>query len=154
MLIHLSLKPLGQLYNVPQRKWCIKPTGLWLSYDDEWDEFNREGLGFNYKYRYEFILKNLYVGYDGKAHPGKILYLLPHQVDSFSQKYILKDDNIDWNRVKEDYAGIDFGVYSKLEASMEESLWYWTVDIKSVVIWDVSVVESYRQIEMREGGND
>jgi len=150
---HLSEKKIIELYDIECKdanvKKHLKPRGLWLSYNNEWEKWNDTGepgvfIVGDYKYKYRVTFrKNLNVL---KIETLQDLY-------DFNKKYGSKDKHvksiirINWEKVCKDYDGIFFTNYNKIrqDESVEyndEFAWYYTLDVSSACIFRTSKVIS------------
>jgi hypothetical protein len=150
---HLSEEKITEIYDIDCKVAAsskkLKPRGLWLSYNNEWEEWNDTGepgvfIVGNYKYKYKVTLKkNLNVL---KIETVEELY-------DFNKKYGKKDKvikkmiRINWEKVCEDYDGIFFMNYRKIldDESVEyndEFIWYNMLDVSSACIFRPSLVVS------------
>ncbi len=150
---HLSEKKITELYDITCKvagsSKKSKPRGLWLSYNNDWEEWNDTGepgvfIVGNYKYKYKITLKK------------NINVLKIETVDelhSFNKKYGKKDKyiksmvKINWEKVCKDYDGIFFMNYRKIldDESIEyndEFIWYNMLDVSSACIFRPSLVIS------------
>ncbi len=130
-----------------------KPEGLWYSIGSSWLEWCiGEDFGGMGKYVYEIEL-NL------KAN---ILFLTTKkEVFSFSKKYVRKDwmysrfssVHIEWERVREDYDGIEVNPYFRELRLSHNLIWYYGWDVPSGCIWKASakkritLISKYNQRE-------
>ncbi len=134
---HYSETPIESLKDIPTSQVGIhimKPNGLWLSEEDSWKNwwddpnFNRSNP---YKYEATVDLSKLYV-------VDSIESLDQLQKEYYNKKMF----GIDWSKLSEKYAGIQFTNYpfvKKQFMSMKkyspESMWFATVDVNSICIW-------------------
>ena len=150
---HLSEKKITELYDIECKdvliKKHLKPRGLWLSHNNDWEIWNDTGepgvfiIGdYKYKYRVTFR-KNLNV--------LKLENL--EDIKSFNRKYGSKDKyiksliRIDWSKVCNDYDAIFFTNYDKIIKDdsvryADEFSWYYTLDVSSACIFRPSKVIS------------
>lgn len=149
---HLSEEKITELYDITCKVAASskksKPRGFWISYNNEWQEWNDDGDGGfivgNYKYKYRVTFKkNLNVL---KIETVDELY-------DFNKKYGKKDKviknmiRINWEKVCKDYDGIFFMNYRKIldDESVEyndEFIWYNMLDVSSACIFRPSLVIS------------
>lgn len=120
----------------------IKPHGLWLSVDDDWqrwcegEKLNGEGL----RHRTEIVI----------SEGARILTLdSVYAIDRFTEEYrhtILRDTlrSIRWTQVAEEYQGIVIAPYQWERRLTSHTFWYYTWDCASACVWDSSVL-SVRQ---------
>lgn len=136
----------------------LKPVGLWYSMGSSWFEWcvgeNFSGTG---RYIYEVKLNS-------KAN---ILFLsTPDDVFSFSEKYKRRDMFyqemnkslkefasvfIDWEKVAEDYDGIEVDPYLHELRLSHNLIWYYGWDVPSGCIWkartkkNITLIAEYNQ---------
>ena len=113
----------------------FKPEGLWYAIGGSWLEWCiGEDFGGTGKYVYEVKL-------NPKAN---ILFLsTPDDVFSFSEKYRRTDSyfakfpsiHIDWQRVLEDYDGIEVNPYFYELRLTHNLIWYYGWDVPSGCFW-------------------
>lgn len=137
-----------------------KPTGLWLSYEEnnngfknwcEEEEYAEEGEDgyFSTKYKTEFNLKK----------ETCIVLETIKDVKLFTEKYLNHHYNlINWEHVKKDYGGIIIIPFIKnvdLEIinsdpnitvnqasdEMDKYQWYVSLDYESACVWDLTILE-------------
>jgi len=111
----------------------FKPTGLWLSCNDNWILF----IARKYKYEYNF-----------KIDQSKLIIIKTYNdVKEFTEKYSVKSGRwivIDWNKVKKDYSGIFIKNANINKYPMkDEYLWYEMIDICSACIWNKDAIIEY-----------
>ena len=113
----------------------FKPTGLWLSWNDNWILF----IARKYKYEYNF-----------KIDQSKLIIIKTYNdVKEFTEKYSISSGRwtiIDWNKVKKDYSGIFIknANIKRIKHSMkDEYVWYKMIDICSVCIWNKDAIIEY-----------
>lgn len=123
----------------------LKPIGLWYSIGEAWHEWATECLP-------ERICKN---NFELIIDTSRMLIIQDWQnMDELHARYeidihglaILK--TIDWTKVIKDYAGIEFKNYYTLKAESfyreQMCTWFWSVDVPSGCIWDLSAITDYR----------
>lgn len=127
-----------------------KPIGLWYSIGDAWYNLCKRNNYYIDKYLYELNIDN-FVEYDGNAYPDKVLKLLKKDMMKFNDKYITRSNfligGINWVRVANDYAGIEFSDYSFTDeecANPRFPNWWATIDIPSGCIWNLKVIKSIK----------
>jgi len=148
-LIHMTNKIIHPL---KEKKYSsqignYKPTGLWYSIGDTWEEF----IQWKYQYKYEVILQqDCYTVNIDEVNPLKILQISPLTMKQFHDKYKinmeLSGSNvlsfIDWNIVQEKYGGIEFVEYDNTSFMGNfEYLWFLTIDISSGCIWNLKLIK-------------
>lgn len=121
-----------------QNRFEFKPEGLWYAIGSSWFEWCiGENFGGTGKYVYEVEL-------DPRAN---ILFLSnPDDVFSFSEKYKRSDgfyakfDSIyvNWQRVMEDYDGVEVNPYLYELRLSYNLMWYYGWDVPSGCIWKAS----------------
>lgn len=138
---HYSEEPLADLNPYTPEKFYIsgpgKPHGFWVSVEDDWERWCREEHYHleRLRYRTQIIL----------AEDAEILYITTaEELDEFTDKYrkekhIVSTDEIDWNRVREEYQGIVIAPY--IWSRRLSLMWYYTWDCASGCIWDVSIIK-------------
>jgi hypothetical protein len=149
-LLHYSAKPLHSVYNAEQEgaRHAIvgwKPTGLWVSADDEWKQWcEAEGFALeSLKHVHEIILTEY----------AELMYIdTSEKLLEFHHKYTKKnpydDDVIDWNVVTEEFDGILIAPYQwKHRLNGPASKWYYPWDVASGCIWNANVIESFYEVE-------
>ncbi len=112
-----------------------KPTGLWLSCNNEWKEFvDNSGMK-------ELELFDINYEYEVEIDDSKLLKINTYEdLMEFINKYkINKEIIFDWTEVKKDYDGIIFNNYRnikyKLLSDKNMILWYYAIDINCACIW-------------------
>lgn len=173
---HYSEKQIKELNDEESQSWDMKPKGLWLSYNNDWEDWiNREEMDWmkDYKYKYKVTLRkntNICV-IDSIEILEKFIELYeigPIKVENSGDEgfdLTFKSSDIyliDWEKVSEDYDGIKFINYPKIlgyiwrEKIMKSKInerfrwnWYLSVDINSMCIWRPSKVIS-KLIEVKK----
>lgn len=148
-LLHYSHKPILKL---DERRYPIsartigKPGGLWLSCDNEWEEWSKEA---------DYNIEGL-----AYSHPiillpfAKILRLSSAEsIDEFTKQYIAAPRNplcfdrdtyeINWAPIKEAYQGIIIAPYQWGCRLSPDTMWYYGWDCASGCIWDLAAIESF-----------
>jgi len=118
-----------------KKQYEFKPDGLWYSIGDAWiDWCLGEQFGGIGKYIYEIEL-------NPKAN---MLFLdTPEKVFEFSEKYRRTDGiyalfnsvNIDWQKVSQDYDGIEINPYFHELIFSHDLIWYYGWDVPSGCLW-------------------
>ncbi len=129
-----------------------KPQGLWISVDDDWEEWCKDS---------EFALERLKYRYKVNVLPSANILLLEtaDQIDAFSKEFVLPEGEkfqdfnffIDWDRVSEDYQGLIVSPYQWDCRLNPFTLWYSGWDCASGCIWDLNAIESIESIELENG---
>lgn len=155
-LVHYSSNPdlcLDRLYSVFQipveQKFFShdKPFGLWLSDDDEkenwkwWCENECYGLcnpGYRYLTQLDF---------------AEVLHIKTAQeMREFDDKYRNEKvfNFIEWFDVAKKYKGIIISpyLYEMTEWRATKDNWYLSWDVASACVWDVSCIKSFERIEL------
>ena len=140
--VHISVNEIDSVKDTPQKGLVFgKPDGLWYGFGDSWVNF----------VKYEFdpeTFKTKKWGYKVYPNPDKIITLRTHNdVFDFVNKYlnrnpIRRDEyDIDWNKVSQDYSGIEIPTYSELgmrgwwEEDKMRYFWLYPWDVPSGCVW-------------------
>lgn len=130
----------------------FKPGGFWYCLPESVSEITSM---FSYEYCYKVTLvEDCYTDLDHK-NTNKILLLdSQDKVSRFADKYLLVVSipcvgsepytiyHMNWEQVKKDYGGIEFGNYRKFYgADMLKMLWYSTIDFSSGCVWNLELVK-------------
>lgn len=151
--VHYSANPdlsLDRLYSVEQfpveHKGHLhsKPQGLWLSDDDEED---------NWKVWCEaeiFNLDKLTNAYAVSLDLSNVLHIdnnldLLKVHNKYRSGYRLFNF-IDWQRMAKDYQGIIISPYQWDVRYSEEVEWYYGWDVACACIWDMSAISSFEKV--------
>ena len=116
-----------------------KPIGLWLSCNNNWIKWSKKEMFEIYKYEYKFNI-------DLK----KILVLENYNdISEFTKKYksiyktkLYNTLVINWKKVSKDYSGI-YIKNANIEKARKDFLWYNTVDVCSICIWNKDAIISF-----------
>ena len=117
-----------------------KPNGFWYSFGMEWIDWCIEegGVGFLGNYVYAINI-----------NPKKMLSLTTlADLHTFTKKHSVTTDSdfprftrvIDWERVGQDYSGIETNPYQWEARLAPETFWYYSWDVASGCIWEPSVL--------------
>lgn len=120
---------LGRSY---QQSIDMKPSGLWYSFNNEWEKFCKNiepnWIGtFNYKLEVDY--SNILV-----IQNKEDLLIF---IQLFSKK-MYGMDIIDWYQVSQLYSGIEFKNYFKYK---REAKWLYGYDMDSGCIWNLDIVK-------------
>lgn len=129
----------------------LKPTGLWLSINGEWEQFCKEqefslqeGEGYRYAVDVD-MAQVLTVGDSG---------VVDMTFDDFDTEYGSNKDayagtrlHIDWAKVAKRYDGIEIPVYSWEQR--HRLMWYYGWDVASACIWDPRSIRSITLLPVR-----
>ena len=125
---------LGRTY---QQSIDMKPNGLWYSFNNEWENFCKIQ-------QLEWVGKN---NFHLEIDYSKIL-LIENKTDliEFILKYSKKlyaMDMIDWNKVSNDYSGIELKNYFTYRRMC---MWLYSWDMDSGCIWDLSIIKNIKEL--------
>jgi hypothetical protein len=117
-----------------------KPAGLWYACGGEWLKFTAEHIQHR-------LIEDRYI-YELRIDLSRVLRLRTQKaILAFDAEYgrPWEDDTvIDWARVAEQYAGVEICPY---QGNLKMRLfWYYTWDVASGCIWDISAIRSVREI--------
>lgn len=166
----LSLESLYDLPSTGHKSFPFKPSGLWLSLNEEWYIFQNEGRGENFigknKYKYEVEFLDILNTIDNRILVIDTL----EKLQAFDEKYKIQiSDDIpeekeryekvhggldsvknffpgrfpDWERVCEDYDGMICVNYEEILMSgglIEKMHWWSWLDINCACVWRPSKV--------------
>lgn len=145
--IHISKNKTLEPYSVEQdnSKLWYKPLGLWYAVGDEWIDWCDGNMT---EWQHEHIFKL-------DIDMTDILHLNTDQkVLAFNTEYEVKDEislrymsmsRIDWERVAQEYKGIEISPYAhRLRLNI---IWYYGWDVSSGCIWDVSCIKNVIKIK-------
>lgn len=137
----------------------FKPFGLWIGICNSWHNYwyiDEQMDTMEGKFIYEVkLFPNVYTTqkrYRKGKYPKKILIIETlDDIDYITKEYGRKDKNnslenflIDWFKFSERYAGIEFRNYIKDFDVRMKYVWYSTVDVNSLCIWDLSLVKEIK----------
>lgn len=156
------------IYN---QRITFKPNGLWIGIYDSWynfwycDKLKTRKDEYNIlkdKYIYDVKLKdNIFTEeryYRKRKYNDKIFTVKNKEdVIYINNQYGIIDNNeiifIDWVKFSRRYSGIEFINYidirkevNKLQNS-DEFLWFFSVDVDSICIWNLDLIEKIRLIK-------
>ena len=126
-----------------------KPHGLWYSIDREWLDWCKGNMDQWIK-PYNIKLK---------IDESKMLIIETlDQLEAFCKKYEQKVTysehitEVNWEKVKKDYSGIEIRNYHKLKWNGDVWVWNYTIwfcgwDVSSGCIWDLSIITGYMIIK-------
>ena len=157
---HISKTEIKKLINNYYKQDFFKPSGFWYSIGPSWvkwklnEGFNTKGIHKKGKEYYINKSLNIYkVKFYNKKYttlPDDEKVLLVDTCDKlikFDKKYSIKIRNrsfIEWKKVSQDYAGIEFRNFNKIKKELKKInkkiVWYWAVDVDSGCIWRPSKV--------------
>jgi len=126
----------------PESSVAFKPSGLWISVEDDWKEWNQAS---------EFLDLDTYYCYQVEIIPGNILWLnSAWSILEFISKYKQANgkyeyiQHIDWMKVAVDYQGVIMTDYDRSlywnTSLFGNSLWYSVWDCRSGCIWNKEAV--------------
>ncbi len=138
-LYHFSESPLELKMDYPykDRLHLDKPGGLWVSVGNAWHKWCHDE---------HFFLHHLAYKTEIKLHKYANILIIRgvRQLDNFHQKYktpVMTDsEGINWIQLKKHYQGIIITPYLWLRRL--NLLWYYTWDVASGVIWDLSAIKT------------
>jgi hypothetical protein len=120
-----------------------KPNGLWYQINDSWEEWCKyempQWLGAGSRASHKINLEI------DKTNVLVIQTL--EEFDSFHNKYcslhpfLNRSTYINWERVSEDYDGIEITNYLYERRHDSNSEWYYTWDIASGCIWNTDIIK-------------
>lgn len=121
------------LYSVPEQHVSDKPLGLWYSCGIEWIEWVAMNMP-------DWI--EPYV-YGIRLNPSGLVALqTPEALDRFTSVYGVRGGrDVDWQRVANDYAGIEICPYQWERRRAPHAQWYSAWDVASGCVWDMRAVE-------------
>lgn len=149
--IHYSKDPIGILDNrnyLLDERINFKPIGLWFSVkgDDDWEEWCKAE---------SFRLENLRLKYifDINNQARVLLLTTAQEIDEFTEKYKIPDiiSKINWPLVEQHYDAIIITPYCWERRLSIHTIWYYSWDCASGCIWNVNMVENWRQLHDEEG---
>ncbi len=152
--VHLSKKPINDLERVKYKDIHGKPGGLWYGFGDNWINFKKYGVTWNAGdtplssiMGDEIYIYKLYLDFTN------ILVLdSEDSVEEFTNKYSVNNNypqNISWEKVGENYKGIEFPNYEQLGVRnwykySKKYMWLYNIDINSGCVWDSSAITKIR----------
>ena len=143
--IHASPKPVERFWPPrgisPAHQVYGKPPGLWYGFRDEWlkwcmmEQFNDEKYSWFYSVDLSKV-NMLFITSDDELGQFESRY----GCDGWTMNRLLKNlpresriDDIDWNRVRRDYEGVEIVPY--LWKCRLSHLWYYGWDVASGCVW-------------------
>jgi hypothetical protein len=140
----------------------MKPVGFWYSCFNSWLNWTQdEGLFIkNYIHKIN-IKRNLLRNIKNKDKDGLLVLNNIKDLILFHKKYkkrYRKMNMIEWNKVSEDYGGIEICPYFKEELKKKKLwkklFWYWSWDVASGCIWNISILKNtelmYKRVKKRK----
>lgn len=127
-------------FPVNQRSRGPKPKGLWYAIGTEWIDWVRSEMPeWEGDYLYKIDLNS-----------NNILFLKTYDdLSSFTRKYSdepsLDTMNINWEKVSNEYSGIEINPYQY--KARYDILWYYGWDVASGCIWDKSGIQSINKVK-------
>ena len=147
-----SRKPIGKVIDsTPEQELTHKPRGIWFAIKDSWvDWLSHEMPKWKGDYLYSVdvdVSKCLTIKdeYDMVTFIGK--YGKTRQGWNIRSESEWEDANIDWRLVSKDYSGIIIPKY--MGEFRHNMLWYYSWDVASGCIWDVSAIKSVKQVPIQ-----
>ena len=157
---HISKIEIKELKNNHYKQNFFKPRGFWYSIGPSWvqwklsEGFNNKGI---VKKGEEYYINKSLNMYKVKFYNNKYTNVPDNEkvllIDSytklmkFNKKYEYNAKNrkfINWKDVSNDYAGIEFRNFNKINKKLSnkqiKNTWYWTLDVDSGCIWKPSKV--------------
>lgn len=139
--IDLSIK-------VPPSKITTKPIGLWYGFGTSWIDFVRSEMPqreTDHVYKIEIDTSNVLVIKDDNSF---LEFSDKYKDPEFEKKWSYgRNSNIDWPRVAKEYKGIEFPVYFSKYRMADKHDWYYTWDVASGCIWDLSAVKKVIKLQ-------
>lgn len=136
-LLHYTSNKIEKLKNYDDKINHFKPTGLWLSVNDEWSIWCEDHQFYTYNcdnyWLYEYSI-------DKSANI--IILQNVNDINNFTNKYY-SNFKINWNDVYKNYDGIGFLNYQEIKSKMDinmKSTWYYSIDINCYCIWNISIL--------------
>ena len=121
----------------------VKPKGLWLSVDGDWERWC-EDEGYREKGKgVEHVVE---------VDLARVLHLSDARaIDIFTRRYFEEEQHryltnhifINWNAVARDYAGLVIAPYCWERRLADHTFWYYGWDCASACIWDLSVITKF-----------
>jgi hypothetical protein len=135
------------------QKRDYKPEGFWYSLKDEWinwcegEQFYGDGVTgseiYTIKNRYLFevsINEMVFTDLENKDK-NKILVLSnSDDLKKFTDQYMMKNMDINWKKVVEDYGGIEIRNYRDLWKYRFIYMWFYGWDVSSGCLWRKSII--------------
>jgi len=141
--IDLSIK-------VPPSKITTKPIGLWYGFGTSWIDFVRSQMPQREMYtehvfKIEIDTSNILIIKDDESF---LDFSDKYKDPEFEKKWPdVRNDAIDWPKVSREYKGIEFPVYFHKYRRTREHGWYYTWDVASGCIWDLSAVKKVIKLQ-------
>jgi hypothetical protein len=118
----------------------IKPQGMWYSIGTAWKDYADDaGLRVGSSvYRVTLTMSRILVVRPEDLSALNRQYGKPWRVEGFDL-----GRKIDWAKVAQTYAGVEFNPYNKWADEVDEdSLWYQGIDVPSGCVWDSAAIAS------------
>ena len=132
---HYSSNKIQQLHNNYTQRLKWKPTGFWLSKNNEWYDWciNNGCSTFN---------TNNYFKHKIKFKDDIRLYICD-SLDSFYS--LVKNYNNDWIDLSEEYDGIVFDNYNEIKKKLILNpecpfIWFFGIDVNCCVVWNTNKI--------------
>jgi len=116
----------------------FKPTGLWLSVNDEWSMWCEDNQFYTYDNSNYWLYE-----YSIDKSANIIILQNVNDVYNFTNKYY-NNYRINWNEVYKNYDGIGFLNYQKIKSKIDVTIelsWYYSIDINCYCIWNFSILK-------------
>lgn len=168
--VHLSRDNITKLRNVKQSSKSYKPNGIYYSKQSEWLHFAKNELGYdNIKFTNQYVYINnkklltlLYkvtiptqykIKTLNNVDKNKIIIIDSFKkVKLFTHKYSVVNNGhvyINWNKVSNDYAGIEFNNYHNIAKMLRaakntnpldyhKNRWLLSFDVNGGCIWNTN----------------
>lgn len=141
----------------------IKPRGFWYSCYNDWYNFTQREDQFHSKYIHQININSRVLTNIQNKNKDKLLVI--HNLkdfDIFNSRYAyeLRYSNdsendllnylVDWNKVSQDYGGIQICPYLK---KRKKILWYYSFDVASGCVWNIkSIIKNSDLIYEKKNG--
>lgn len=141
-LVHFSSEPLGELRSAIQTPNSFKPSGLWVSDEDDNSSWSSwcAGEGFG--------LDRLTVATEvSLAERAQIMWIrIADEIDDFTARWSRGAEYagrraIDWCALAELYQGVVITPYIWSRRLTHHTFWYYGWDCASGCIWDAAAIE-------------
>lgn len=156
--IHFSIDPIAEIRSVPQPNALRhKPQGFWYAFGLDWKRWGRaESFTIGQLPYFVFLRRGIFTDDIARPHPQKVLQIKTvSALHRFNDKYYIepRGDWIDWARVANDYAGIEFWLNPAkrrmipMNRFVADYNWFDSLDIPSGCIWRTGIIERLQPIE-------